>query len=420
MNRRDFMTRFAALGGTVIPAWMLPSEASAQSGFYAGKILCNIRLDGGISHTAWSDFRNAATPGIGAVEVGPFRFAAISPNVQAFVTRFAPNMLVMNGINSLTNGHDEGNRSQNTGKLDMGYPALSEAFAWQHGRSLPLSYLNTGGAFAQSVGLKAPTPITNNVNSIRSMVQPNAASATNDFVKQGDLDKVFAARAAREQAALAAGTSTPRMEFARRQILGSSDSRALLAQVASFIPATLDANFQNQHMALVAAQAGVTSVMQFGFGGFDNHDNIVNNLPGSLNRVMDTVNYIVDKAGTMGIANRLVIRLFCEFGRQPAMGLNNGNGRDHDAVGGTQVIIEPAVAHQRVVGLTSAVGRGVKINLQGKEDPAGFTLTCAHVQFALRKYLGITSLDPRFDLKVPVAEQIDIFNPAVTTGMPYQ
>lgn len=416
MNRRDFVTRVAALGGTVIPAWMLPSQAYAQ-GLYSGKVLVNIRLSGGPAHTLWSDYRNAGSPGIGPVEAGPFRFGDIG-NARALVTRFQQNMLVVNGVNSLTNGHEEGNRSQNTGRLDMGYPAIAELFANQYGKSLPLAYLNAGNAFSQSVGLQAPTAITNDVNSIRAMVQPNAVNATNDFVKQGDLDKVFAARAARESARRAAGQSTPRVDFASRQILGSSDSRALLAQVAPFIPAQLDANFQQQHLALIAAQAGVTAVAQFGFGGWDNHDNVNTGMANSMNRLVDVVNYLVDKAGTMNLANRLVIRLFGEFGRTP-IGNNNGNGKDHYAGGGTSVIIEPGVTHQRVVGMTGQAGNPVRINLQGKEDPAGFNLTSAHLHFALRRYLGITSVDPRFDLRVPVAQQIDIFNPAVTTGMPY-
>jgi hypothetical protein len=418
MNRRDFMTRFAALGGTVIPAWILPTEAAAQAGgFYDGKVLFNIRLDGGPAHTLWSDYRNAASPGIGAVEVGPFRFGNLGSN-QAFVTRFAPNMLVINGINSLTNGHDEGNRSQNSGRLDMGYPAIGELFANQVGKSLPLAYLNQGSAFAQSVGLRAPTPVPQDTNAIRAMVSPNAASATNDFVKQADLDKVFAARAERERARQAAATSIPRMDFASRQILGSDASRALLAQVASFIPAQLDANFQTYHMGLIAAQAGVTSVVQTSSGGWDNHGDVNNNMVGPLNRISQIVNYIVDKAGTMGIANRIIIRLYGEFGRTP-IGNNNGNGKDHYSGGGTCVIIEPGVAHNRVVGMTGPNGNPIKINLQGKEDPAGFNLTVAHLHVALRKYLGITQIDSRFDLKVPVAEQIDLFNPAVTTGMPY-
>lgn len=415
MQRRDFMASLAALGGTVIPSWILPSTAHAQAPntLYTGKILVNIRMDGGPCQFAWSDFRNRA--GQTPVEVGPFRFRDIANN-RAFVTRFAPNMLVVNGVNSETNGHDEGNRAQNTGRLDMGYPAIAELHAWQYGKTLPLAYLNSGSAFAASVGLRAPTPTANNLDALRAMLQPNAQNATTDFFKQGDLDKVFAARAERARALQAAGTSTPRGDFATRQILGSSDSRALLAQVGAFVPATLDANFQTQHVALVAAQAGVASTLQFSLGGFDNHGNLDTAMVGPLNRVNDVVNYIVDKAGTMNIANRLVIRLYGEFGR--TFNYNNGNGVDHYAAGGTNVIIEPGVTHNRVVGYTGAQNQAQRINLMGQPDPAaGFTLTPRHVHFALRKYLGINVTDPRFDLKVPTNQQIDIFNPAVSTGM---
>jgi hypothetical protein len=36
----------------------------------------------------------------------------------------------------------------------------------------------------------------------------------------------------------------------------------------------------------------------------------------------------------------------------------------------------------------------------------------------MRRYLGIETTDPRFDLKVPAAERIDLFNPAAATGYP--
>ncbi len=36
----------------------------------------------------------------------------------------------------------------------------------------------------------------------------------------------------------------------------------------------------------------------------------------------------------------------------------------------------------------------------------------------MRKYLGIATDDPRFNLKVPDAEQFDFFNPTLKTGYP--
>lgn len=41
-----------------------------------------------------------------------------------------------------------------------------------------------------------------------------------------------------------------------------------------------------------------------------------------------------------------------------------------------------------------------------------------HIHAAMRKYLGINTSDPRFDLKVPAAENFDFFNPAAKTGYP--
>jgi hypothetical protein len=36
----------------------------------------------------------------------------------------------------------------------------------------------------------------------------------------------------------------------------------------------------------------------------------------------------------------------------------------------------------------------------------------------MRKYLGIMSVDPKYALPVPAAEEFDIFNPAMNTDYP--
>ena len=48
----------------------------------------------------------------------------------------------------------------------------------------------------------------------------------------------------------------------------------------------------------------------------------------------------------------------------------------------------------------------------------GKVMAPRHVHAAMRKYLGIQTSDPKFQLNVPATENFDIFNPNAKTGYP--
>lgn len=414
MDRRDFLKAASA----VIPAWgLIPITSNAQS-LYTGRILINVHADGGIAADYWSDPREtdplmnsyaaARTP---AGVAGNIRFAPHGNNA-AFFTRYSASMLVINGVNSETNDHDGGTRCHATGSLAMGYPNIAELYAAQFGKGLPMPWLNSGG-FMTSVGLSPATPVPNG-NTVLSLVSPNAANATQDLMKASDLQKVQAAQAARQQALLAAGNLAPRAQNVTSQFAASSDSRALLARVAQFIPATFD---NNAHVALVAAQAGITTTIQLSSGGFDAHDNIANSYTNSLTRLTDLVDYIWTRSANLGLTDRIFLRVYSEFGRTPL--LNSGNGKDHWSVGSQILMQANAPWGNRVFGASGPRMQQLKINQQtGAVDPTnGVVITPRHIHAAMRKYLGITTTDPRFDLRTGT-ESFDFFNPTARTGYP--
>jgi len=414
IDRRDFLK----IAGAVIPSWGLIPIASAQSSLYAGKVLINVHASGGIDASSWADPREtdptmnayaaARTP---AVVAGNIRAAPMGSNAT-FFGRYFQNMLVLNGVNSETNSHDDGTRAHATGMLAMNYPNLSELFASVHGKGLPMAWLNAGG-MSTSVGLAPAAPMPDG-NSFRTLLSPNSASATNDFMKAGDIQKVLAARTERVKAQ-AASNLVPRAQLVNAQFDAASNSRALLARVSDFLPATFD---NAAHVGLVAAQAGITSTLQFSSGGFDGHSQLANSYAQSLPRLTDLVDYIITKAGTMGIANRIFIRIYSEFGRTP---LNNASGKDHHSVG-TQILMEatPPAWGNRVFGASGPRHQQVKVDpATGAVDPVnGKVMAPRHVHAAMRKYLGIQTSDPKFQLNVPATENFDIFNPAAKTGYP--
>lgn len=419
MQRRDFM-KMASAAGVVIPPWALLPVAQAQSGVYTGKILINIHAEGGIDQSSWADPRekdptinNYAAAGTPAGVAGNIRYAPMGSNAAFFDAHFRQ-MLVINGVHSETNGHDEGTQVHATGRLDMGYPNISELFASVYGKGMPMPWLN-GGGFRTSAGLVAATPMPDG-NALRALTQPNAASATNDFMKQADLQRTLAARTERMKAMQARTDLLPRSRTVVEQFIGSSDSRALLQRVAQFTPATFD-TFTQAHVGLIAAQAGITSTIQLASGGFDGHGDLANGYAQALPRLTDMVTYIWQKSADLGLSDRILLRIYSEFGR---VGLNNGNGKDHWAIG-TQILMEANPAWgNRVFGASGPKHEQQMINVAtGAVDPAaGKVIRPRHIHAALRKYLGIETIDPKFNLKTLPDENFDFFNPAASTGYP--
>ncbi|MBI5721523.1 MAG: DUF1501 domain-containing protein [Burkholderiales bacterium] len=414
MQRREFLS-LAGRAGVFIAPWALIPEAQAQS--YSGRILVNIHADGGLDQSSWTDPRESdrainsyAAAGTPAGVAGNIRFAPMGNNAAFFNAHFR-NMLVINGVHSETNDHGGGARAHATGRLDAGYPNVAELHAATYGKGLPMAWLNAGG-FRTSAGLMPATPVPD-ANAFRALSQPNAASATNDFMKQADVTRTQAVRAERMKALMARGDVLPRSKIAMQEFIDAADSRALLARVAQVTPATFD-TFTQAHIALVAGLAGLTTTVQLSTGGFDTHSNHDNSMTNALPRLTNLVDYIWQKSAELGIANRLFVRIYSEFGRTA---LNSGNGKDHHEVG-SQILMEAnAPWGNRVFGLSGPKHQGLKISPStAKEDAAGFVLKPRHIHAAMRKYLGIETTDPRFNLKVPAAEMFDLFNPALSTG----
>jgi uncharacterized protein (DUF1501 family) len=414
MDRRDFLKILS----TVVPAWSLIPIANAQSALYNGRILLNIHADGGLDASSWTDPRetdprmnNYAAAGTPAIVAGKIRMAPMGNN-GPFVQRHFSRMLVINGINSETNGHDEGTRANATGMLDMGYPNISELFAYQYGLDLPLGWMAAGG-FTTSAGVLPATPVPD-ANTFRTLIAPNFANATSDFMKQADLDAAFAMRTERMNAIKASGKALPRRAVLADQFIATGKGRALMDRVGGLIPATFD-RFASAHVALIAAQAGLTSTIELSTGNFDGHDQLANGYANALPRLTDLVDYIWDKSDALGIANRLLVRIYSEFGRTP---LNNANGKDHHSVG-SQVLMEANPPWgNRVFGASGPRHEAQRINpATGAVDPVnGVVIRPRHVHAALRRYLGITTAEPKFDLKVPASENFDFFNPAANGG----
>jgi uncharacterized protein (DUF1501 family) len=420
VNRRDFFKLMGATGVT-IPAWSWIPVASAQSVQYTGKVLINIHADGGIDQSSWIDPRmdpmlnNYAMAGSGLSigQAGNIRFAPLANNAT-FFDAYSRMILAINGVNSETNDHGAGQQAHATGRLDMGYPTTNELFAFKWGAGMPMPWLNRGG-FNRSVGLVPPTA-TPNAQGLRQLLTPNV-QGTNVAMKQADVNKINAARAERMKALQARGDQLPMVGSTINQYLQANDSRAMLERVAATLPTQFNAQFPDAHIALIAAQSGITSSVQLQTGGFDTHSQHENNVRGSLTRLWNMVDFIWQTAAQLNITDRLVLRVYSEFGRTA---LNNDNGKDHWSVGSQLIMANNVPWTNRVVGYSGPRHERMRINPKtGAPDATnGMTITPRHIHDAMRRFLDIETADPRFNLNVPAAERIDLFSPNMVTNYP--
>jgi hypothetical protein len=188
-------------------------------------------------------------------------------------------------------------------------------------------------------------------------------------------------------------------------------------RVAASIPATFD-RFTSAHVALIAASAGITAAVELQAGDYDSHGNLDNDYAVTLTRMTDLLDYLMQKSAALNISNRIIIRMYTEFSRSPF--INNNNGKDHYPVGSQLFMAPNAPWGNRVFGASGPEHQQLKINPKtGLADPVnGIVMRPAHIHEAFRRFLGIGAVDPRFELPVPVAERLELFNPAAQGTYP--
>jgi len=421
MDRREFLLNTAKAAGVTLPWWgLLPISANAQTA--ASKILVYMHLDGGPTWDFFTDpsaeprYNLYSQQGLAIPGSGNLRWAPIGNNT-AFFTRFRDQCLVLNGENTQTNSHEDGQRVQESGKLAMGFAPICELHAAKFAGGAPAGWmLRDGGTL--STGVYPATAIPDQ-NQLRAMIDPLAVNGTNDYVKRADFAKTVEARAARLEALKANGVTLPKERALTDEFIAGKQARIRLAAVAQNIPATFG-QFPDIEVGLIAAQSGITASIQVSRGGFDTHGSAAANdgANGSFARATNALTYLWDEAARRGIADRLYVVVAGEFSRTE---LNGSNGNDHKGVGSGALIMLPPGSGlgNRVVGYTGPMHTSRAINPKtGAPDPNGVMITPAHMHEALRTYLGIQPTNPMLGMGVPANEKLDLFNASMSTGYP--
>lgn len=425
MDRREFFLNTAKASGVMLPWWYMQPLANAQSS--AKKLVVFVHMNGGPKTDLWVDpqINNAlnlySQAGTAVPRIGNIAVAPISTH-QQFFTQYGSRCLIVNGVNTQTNAHDQGSMRFMTGKLEMGYAPLCEMYAAKHGVGEPVAWMSAGG-YDTSAGLTVATPGPDG-NQLRALIEPNAASATTTHIKRADYDKVVATRDARLQALKASGTMLPKESLITEQWIRGKEARARLAAVAENIPATFG-QFPDIEVGMIAMQSGITTAFQWDTGGFDCHGSVLDyeGANGAMTRLNARLDYMLQEAGRRGIADRLFTVVGGEFNRTA---LNQSNGADHNNVGASYLIIGPPSwsLGNRTFGWSGPMQAERAVNrmtgapiMPGVSDPNAVVLRSNHVHAALHKYLDIAP-PPALAMGVPANEEINLFSASAVTGHP--
>ena len=133
MERRDFI-KLASLAGFGVASTGLPDGFMREAWGASPRVYVILQALGGWDPTLLCDPKGGdVEEGTGInpdfapediQQAGNINYAPTGNNA-AFFNRFADNLLVINGIDQQTNGHDTGQRNSAAGNIKDGFPAFA-------------------------------------------------------------------------------------------------------------------------------------------------------------------------------------------------------------------------------------------------------------------------------------------------------
>lgn len=416
MLRRDFLkytSVFAAMA-------LLPNTLHAAS--YSGPLWVFVQASGGWDPTSLCDpkgyleedldtnlrptstsmnksFANAdiaTSTSASAIKYAPIRGRDdnnIDYEFSTFFDKYGADLLVVNGIDTQTNGHEAGRRYMMSGKLSEGYPAISALIAGISMPSSPLAFI-TGGGYDETFGVVAGTRLSN-MNAINELAFVNKRNETTTYVSQSDFERLKLANASRTKRTIASQKLESIKKLAQQYGLAHSGSNEL-EKLVEYLPEDVtthpDRNnsvFSQGRFAMAGYKAGLTSSVNISIGGFDTHGNHdAAHIP-RLARLLKGVDLLQQEAEHQGISNDVVFVIGSEFGRTP--GYNGGNGKDHWSVS-SMMFMGKGIQGGRAIGSSTHRHKANKINPSTlANDDNGVNITYAHINKAIRKLASIES-----------------------------
>ncbi|MDX2089125.1 MAG: DUF1501 domain-containing protein [Kofleriaceae bacterium] len=413
MNRRNFL-KLGAIGATITAVPFVRWARAAEP--YAGPFYVHLNANG-----AWdpiyfcdpkSDSMVARYADIGTA--GPFSYAATSitdlaaigldaavPEAsaylmsnEAFFTKYADRVRIINGVDTLTNNHDVGARAAATGQNADGHPSFGAIAAAAFGGDKAIAYVSSNG-YDATHGLVANSRLTS--GSYARIANPFESDTANP----GNAPYHLASTQARIRAAHAARTNAlksrehlPRAKnaitaFERSRLEDDTLSRLQLPTLIT-LPGNQLGDLQGllQQIQLVVAgfKAGLVVSSSIGLGGFDTHNNHEANHIRQLAKLLFAIDYLWETAAAAGLADKITLMVTSDFGRGP--GFNATNGKDHWPVTSAMFMGRNIAPGQ--IGGTDAGSRPLRVDPTTlAPNTSGIRITPTHLHQEMRRIAGV-------------------------------
>jgi uncharacterized protein (DUF1501 family) len=415
MDRRNFLKLAGAAGISVVSPVVYgefgvkepPRNSSAP---YEGNLFLFITAGGGWDVTSLCDPKGGGGPDdpdrmnnyltddiqtAGNIRYSPTVLDAPSTGDGAsdFFQKHYDKLLVVNGVDMLTNGHDAGQRHWSSGRLSEGYPAMAAFMAAAYGVEQPLAFLSFG-AYSETAGLVARTR-SGNINVLQRLAYPSRMNPDDEasaFHNPAAEEAIAKAQKDRE-VALLERQGLPKIQQSMSTLFTSRSGSNELRRLTEYLPETFSDNRvgEQAQLAIAAFRAGVCVSANLSTGGFDTHGNNDAGQTASLSTLLTGVDILWEEAERQGVADRVFVAIGSDFGRSP--GYNGGNGKDHWPIS-SMMFMGPGVGvpGNRVIGESTFrhQAKGLNLgNLTVDESPDAPHIEPGHICQAIRDLAGL-------------------------------
>ena len=400
-----------------------------------GKLVVTLQLDGGVDVTMLCDPKlnvlgepkiNHWADRLEPQQTVGIRYAPVARNKSLF-ERFGTDMLVIKGVDCQTNSHDTGKLFNWTGSNTEGRPSLSALHAAFNSPQEPLAYSVFGG-LSRTAGIVGYNRF-DDLSVMRRLSEPNTDEWSGETRR---LPEELRQSRHLLQMNLEQLTSQPSLSVRDRQSLvryqAARENKERLAQLADLIPEeqkimqrdefnaggmNFSSNLKQQmQSALLVFKSGLGTAADLSLGGFDSHDENEPIQEALMTHLCQALDFFWDYAESLDLAHRILLVIGSDFGRTNF--INDGNGKDHWPIG-SYILMERGMAWGgRTLGVTDDLHFAMPVDpLSLKPDRRGIVLTPAHIQKALREYLGLEGFAQNLQVGGAGIESLPLFDPAI-------
>jgi hypothetical protein len=331
-----------------------------------------------------------------------------SGHFDNFFAKHYQRLLVINGIDTQTNGHDSGRRFVWSGKLEEGYPTIAALAAAPYADQ-PMAFISNGG-YDFTASLVAPVR-TSGAGTFTQLAYPNSQFPGDPGLQDLSFFSTVSYNAiqqAREQrlTRLRVAESLPKRQRQMDQLQTVRNTDVELQTLLNYLPEEVSDGLEGQaEIALAAFASGLAVSANLNAGGFDTHGDHDVDHTDSLTQLLEGIDHLWDQIEAHGLQDKVTVLVGSDFGRTPFY--NEGDGKDHWNI--TSIMAMGAgISGNRVIGATDENFEALTLNPSTLQlDDSGILITPQHIHRSLRDFLGVTAeLDNLFPIG---AEKLNLF-----------